>query len=100
MNRNIIIFDEPYANLDYNGVIEVNSLIKKLHSKGRTILLLTHELEKCLGMADHFIILFNGKVVFDGPPEQALKLPLEQWGIRNPFTRYENISDLVWRKET
>ena len=31
MNRDIIIFDEPYANLDYPGVLDVNSLIHKLH---------------------------------------------------------------------
>lgn len=98
MDRDIIIFDEPFANLDYNGVLEVNNLIQELHQKGKTILLLTHELEKCLGMADHFIILYNGKVVFDGDPESATKLKLESWGIRNPFVKYEKISDLIWKK--
>ena len=98
MKKDIIIFDEPYANLDYPGVLEVNALIEKLHEEHRTVLLLTHEIEKCLGLADHFIILFKGKKVFDGKPEEALKLDLAQWGIRNPFVSYKTIGDLVWKE--
>ena len=97
MQRDIIIFDEPYANLDYPGVLEVNALIEKLHGEGKTILLLTHELEKCLGMADHFLILQKGRLVFDGRPEEALAQPLEQWGIKNPLCTYRTVTDLVWR---
>ncbi len=97
MERDTIIFDEPYANLDYPGVLDVNALIEELHREGRTILLLTHELEKCLGMADHFLILQKGRLVFDGSPEAALAQPLEQWGIRNPLASYRSVADLVWR---
>lgn len=97
MNRDIIIFDEPYANLDYSGVLDVNRLLSQLHNEEKTILLLTHEIEKCLALSDHFIILQNGKLVFDGTPEEAVKLPLENWSIRNPFVKYESIKDLVWK---
>ncbi len=96
MDKDIVIFDEPYANLDYPGVLEVNSLIKDLKKSGKTILLLTHEMEKCLGMADHFIVLYKGQKVYDGNVEDALKMDLCQWGIRNPLTRYDTVKDLVW----
>ena len=96
MDRDILIFDEPYANLDYPGVVDVNSLIKKLHTEGKTILLLTHEIEKCLGMADNFIILYKGDCVFDGVPSDALKCNLSEWGIKNPLTSYNAIKDLQW----
>lgn len=96
MKRDIIIFDEPYANLDYPGVIDINSLISELHSQGKTILLLTHEIEKCLAMADHFIILQKGNLVFDGTPEDALSHDLSQWSIRNPLGSYGTLKDLVW----
>ena len=96
MKREIIIFDEPYANLDYPGVKDVNKLITSLHSQGKTILLLTHEIEKCLAMAQHFVILQNGKIVFDGSPEDALSTDLSQWGIKNPLGAYHSLSDLVW----
>lgn len=97
MERDIIIFDEPYANLDYPAVLDVNNLLSQLHSEGKTVILLTHELEKCLGLADHFLVLQKGKLVFDGKAGEALKLPLEKWSIRNPLVRYENLSDLIWR---
>ena len=96
MKRDIIIFDEPYANLDYPGVKDVNSLISGLHAQGKCILLLTHEIEKCLALADHFIILQKGKLVFDGTPAEALTHDLSQWSIRNPLSAYNSLSDLVW----
>ena len=96
MKRDIIIFDEPYANLDYPGVTDVNRLISELHAQGKTILLLTHEIEKCLALADHFIILQKGSLVFDGTPADALTQDLTQWSIRNPLSAYNKLSDLVW----
>ena len=96
MNRNIMIFDEPYANLDYPGVKDVNRLLKEMHADGKTIILLTHELEKCLGMADHFIVLKEGEKIFDGKAEEALSMDMEAWGIRNPLVSYKDLSSLVW----
>ena len=96
MNLPIIILDEPYANLDYNGVKQVNALIRKLKSDGKTVIILTHEIEKCLGLADRFIVLFKGNKVFDGKPDEGLKQNLEQWNIRNPLVAYKNAKDLIW----
>ncbi len=96
MELSIIIFDEPYANLDYGGVKQVNALIKKLKEDKKTVIILSHELEKCLGLADRFIVLFRGDKVFDGSPEVALHENLEQWNIRNPLTAYSSLKDLVW----
>jgi len=97
MENPVIIFDEPYANLDYSGVKQVNALIEDLKSQKKTIVILTHELEKCLGLADRFIVLFRGDKVFDGTPEEGLKQPLESWNIRNPLTSYLNVKDLLWK---
>jgi biotin transport system ATP-binding protein len=96
MNAEIIIFDEPYANLDYPGVVQVNALIKELLAKSKTIVILTHELEKCLALAEKFIVLSEGKIVFDGTPEEGLRSSLEEWGIRNPLRAASRREDLVW----
>ncbi|MDD5789882.1 MAG: ABC transporter ATP-binding protein [Spirochaetia bacterium] len=96
MNFPVIIFDEPYANLDYGGVRQVNSLVKKLHSQNKTVIILTHELEKCLGLADRFVVLFRGDKVFDGAPLEGLSQNLEQWNIRNPLNSYLKLEDLIW----
>lgn len=96
MDFPVIIFDEPYANLDFGGVKQVNALIQELKSQGKTIVILTHEIEKCLGLADRFIVLFRGEKVFDGTPEEGLQTNLEQWNIRNPLVSYVTLKDLVW----
>ena len=43
-----IILDEPYANLDFGGVRQVNTLVRQLKAEGKTVVILTHEIEKCL----------------------------------------------------
>lgn len=96
MNLPILIFDEPYANLDYTGVRQVNSLIRKLREEKKTIIILSHELEKCLALADRFIVLFRGEKVFDGSPAEGLAQNLEQWNIKNPVCRRDSLADLVW----
>lgn len=96
MDNPIIILDEPYANLDYQGVRQVNCLVRTLKERGTTVLILTHEIEKCLALAERFIVLFRGEKVFDGTPSEGLGMDLEKWNIRNPLVRYESASDLVW----
>ena len=96
MKLPVLILDEPYANLDYSGIKSLNALIRQLKKEGHTIIILTHEIEKCLGLADRFIVLFKGKKVFDGSPDQGLKQPLEEWNIRNPLVSYKAVEDLVW----
>ena len=91
-----IILDEPYANLDYGGVKQVNKLIRQLKAEGKTVIILTHEIEKCLGLADRFVVLFRGKKVFDGTPGKGLHHNLEAWNIRNPLVSYGKVEDLIW----
>ena len=95
LDRKTLIFDEPYSNLDYAGVKSVNSLIAELKEKGFTIVILTHELEKCLGLADRFMVLNKGKLFFDGKPADGLKTNLEIWGIKKP-TMDGDVKSLIW----
>ena len=98
MDAGIIIFDEPYANMDYPGIVQVNSLFQKLKNDGKTVIILTHELEKCMALASRFIILSKGKIVFNGSPSDALLCSLEDWGIHHPLKKAsEKIGDLLWQ---
>lgn len=96
MNRDLIIFDEPFANLDFPGVQNVCAILKQLKSEGKTVIVLTHELEKILGLADRFVILDRGQIQFNGTPGEGLKLSLEEFGIRNPLAKYTSAEDLFW----
>ncbi|MCQ2592034.1 MAG: energy-coupling factor ABC transporter ATP-binding protein [Treponema sp.] len=96
MKYPVLIFDEPYANLDFSGVKMVNSLIKELQKEGKTIIILTHEIEKCLGLANRFVVLFRGEKVFDGNPAEGVTKNLELWNIKNPLVKYQSVQDLLW----
>ncbi len=96
MNADILIFDEPFANLDWPGVTQVCKIIAQMKKEGKTIIVLTHELEKVLGLADRFIVLHLGRICFDGTPKDGLTQDLRSWGIRNPLISYNDIEDLVW----
>lgn len=97
LNRDIILLDEPYSALDYEGVRSVNRIIETLRSENITVVIVTHEIEKCLALASHFIVLNKGEVVFDGEPKDGLVAPLENWGIKNPLMSYTSLQSLVWR---
>ena len=94
----MIIFDEPFANLDWYGVKQVCSILEYLQSESKTVIVLTHELEKVLALANRFVVLDNGAIRFDGTPEVGLSKDLSQWGLRNPLITYSSIKDLVWRE--
>lgn len=96
INRSVIIFDEPFANLDWPGVKQACMILKKLKEEKKTIIVLTHELEKILALADRFIVLDKGKIRFDGSPQEGLSQNLEQWSIRNPIAQYSSLKDLLW----
>ncbi len=65
----ILIMDEPTAGLDPNQIREVRRLIREL-SETKTVLLSTHILQEVDAVADHVVIISEGRVVFDGTPEE------------------------------
>jgi len=83
MEPEVIVLDEPFANLDYDGVRQVLAHIVALHASGRTIIVCVHDLEKVLAHAERLIILQRGRIAADGPPGQVV-LKAETYGIRLP----------------
>lgn len=93
MDKSLFIFDEPFANLDYPGVKNVCRILKQLKEQDKTLIILTHEIEKCLALCDRFIVLDKGKICFDGTALEGLKEDLEKWSIRKPS---EKLEKLLW----
>ncbi|MEQ1633677.1 MAG: ABC transporter ATP-binding protein [Planctomycetota bacterium] len=65
----VLILDEPTTGLDPNQIRHVRDLIKKL-GETRTILLSTHLFQEVEAMASRLILVNEGKLVFDGTPQQ------------------------------
>jgi cobalt/nickel transport system ATP-binding protein len=71
MDAEIISLDEPHSGLDPLGCLEFNDLLDELHSKGRTIVVATHNVEFAASWADECVIMKNGKIVGRGTPEDV-----------------------------
>jgi biotin transport system ATP-binding protein len=95
MQPQVIVFDEPFSNLDYPGVRQVLEQILSLHRAGRTILLTTHDLEKVLAHADRLVFMAGGKIECDGDP-QALVAGAEAYGVKRPCTDGRGLESLSW----
>lgn len=83
MDPDVIVFDEPFSNLDYPGAISVLSTIAGLNKAGHTIIIATHDIETVISHASRIIIMANGRLKEDGEPEKLVPL-LESYGIREP----------------
>jgi biotin transport system ATP-binding protein len=84
MGGSLVIMDEPFANLDWPGVEQVLSVIRGLKAEGRTLIILTHELEKVLPLADRIAILDEGKIRDQGSPGELLDRLKPEYGVRDP----------------
>ena len=60
----IILADEPTGNLDSKSGIEIMKILDQLHSKGNTIILVTHE-QEIARHANRIITIFDGRVKKD-----------------------------------
>jgi biotin transport system ATP-binding protein len=96
MGCDTVIFDEPFANLDWPGVVQVLEIIRDLKQTGRTVIILTHELEKVLAFADRLVILHRGQVMDDGKPAELLSRLKDKYGVRNPLHSYNAVGDCSW----
>jgi biotin transport system ATP-binding protein len=96
MGCETMILDEPFANLDWPGVVQVLRVIRNLKQAGKTLIILTHELEKVLAFADRLIILNQGVVRDDGPPGEVLNRLQDHYGVRDPRFSYTRVEDCTW----
>ena len=69
MQPKLILFDEPTSALDPELVGEVLNVMRKLAEQGRTMMIVTHEIEFAGDVADRIIFMADGLVVEAGPSE-------------------------------
>lgn len=66
MEPDIILFDEPTSALDPEMVGEVLELIKKVADTGKTMIIVSHEMNFVKKIANRVLFLDEGKIMFDG----------------------------------
>ena len=72
LDPELVMYDEPFSGLDPISLGTAARLIRQLNdSMGLTSLFVSHELEQTFSIADHVIILANGKIAAQGTPNQV-----------------------------
>jgi D-xylose transport system ATP-binding protein len=67
----VVILDEPTAALGIRETENVSKLIKRLPEQGAAVILISHNLEQVMQLADRAIVLRNGRVVGEAVPSDA-----------------------------
>ena len=75
MNPEVLLFDEPTSALDPEMVGEVLNVMKELAQTGLTMLIVTHEIEIALGVADHVAFMDGGYIVESGTADALINHP-------------------------
>lgn len=66
MEPDIILFDEPTSALDPEMIGEVLDLIKKVADTGKTMVIVSHEMNFVKKVSNRVLFIDGGKVIFDG----------------------------------
>lgn len=75
MHPEILLFDEVTAALDPEMVREVLDVMLDLAKQGRTMLIVTHEMQFARAIADRIIFLDNGKILEEATPDEFFDNP-------------------------
>ena len=91
-NPDVLVLDEPTAGLDPNGKKEIMALVKKFHDSGKTIIIVTHDMDLVLNFAKTVIVLNDAKLVEVTTPQKLFNSTnLEKYSLEIP-TLYKFIN--------
>lgn len=68
----MILLDEVMAGLNQPEIVRLLELIRALRARGMTVLLVEHNIEAVLNVADRIVVLDQGRKIADGPPREVL----------------------------
>ncbi|MEU5579536.1 ABC transporter ATP-binding protein [Streptomyces huasconensis] len=81
----LLLLDEPTTYLDISHQVEVLDLVRRLnHDRGRTVVVVLHDLNQAARYADHLVAMKSGEIVAEGPPSKIVtgELVREVFGLQ------------------
>jgi energy-coupling factor transport system ATP-binding protein len=70
---NILILDEPTFGQDEQNSRYIMELLKKLNEKGKTIIMITHDMNLVAKYAKTVAVMSNGEIIFNGTVEELFE---------------------------
>jgi energy-coupling factor transport system ATP-binding protein len=71
MQPEILLLDEPFANLDWRATQRVDAGLRGIQTSGTTLVTVEHRLDSLKAIPDRMLLLEQGRIHFDGSPTMA-----------------------------
>lgn len=86
MNPKVIVVDEPTTGQDLRMRLEIMDLLKEINNKGRTVIIVTHDMDLVAKYAERCVVMHAGRIIADGPTHVVLSKMeiLESTRLRPP----------------
>jgi energy-coupling factor transporter ATP-binding protein EcfA2 len=86
LDPEVFVFDEPTTGQDYFGGESIMTLVDQLHKKGRTVIIITHDMPLVAEHAKRVAVMHEGKVALDGTPQEVFSQSdlLRNLSLRSP----------------
>ena len=109
MRPKVLVLDEPIAGLDPKGKNEILQVINNYHKKyNATIIMISHNMDDIVEVADRVIVMHKGKKALDGSPKEVfsqfekilslgLELPIVSSLVKKLNEQGKNIPDNICR---
>jgi molybdate/tungstate transport system ATP-binding protein len=86
----LLLLDEPMASIDASLKDDIKRLLRRLNSKGLTIIHVTHDYREAVSLASRIGVIHNGRIIQEGKPDEVFRKPINKFvarysGIRNFF---------------
>ena len=86
LDPEVFAFDEPTTGQDYFGGESIMALIDQLYQKGKTVVIITHDMPLVAEHAHRVVVMNQGRVAMDGTPEEVFRQSeaLQALSLRSP----------------
>jgi energy-coupling factor transport system ATP-binding protein len=71
MDPAVLVLDEPTTGQDADGLARVGGVVETMRHAGRTVVAITHDMEFAASRFDRIVVMRDGVIVADGPPEEV-----------------------------
>ncbi len=71
----VLLLDEPLAGVGHQGLPAAIALLARV-AQGRTVLLIEHNMNAVMRLAEEVLVMVNGRIVANGPPDEVRRDPL------------------------
>ncbi|HCG6547167.1 TPA: Fe(3+) dicitrate ABC transporter ATP-binding protein FecE [Vibrio parahaemolyticus] len=71
-DTDVVMLDEPTTYLDLSHQVELMKLMRQMNDKGKTVVVVLHDLNQACRYCDHLVVLEKGQLVTQGTPQEVL----------------------------